>query len=56
MERHEIDRLEIEANGHTPPAIIAEMKEKVQKLTFCEQMQELLRDAENGHNYGAFFP
>lgn len=56
MERHEIDRLECEANGHTPPAIIAEMKEKVHKLTFCEQMAELLADTESGHNYGARFP
>lgn len=56
MEREDFDRLEIEANGHTPPAIIAEMKEKVHKLTFCEQMQELLQDTERGQYYGARFP
>lgn len=55
MERDEIDRLECEANGHTPPAIIAEMKEKVHKLTYCEQMGELFRDFEN-QNLGAFYP
>jgi hypothetical protein len=56
MEREKFDALEIEANGYTPPAIIAEMKEKVHKLSYCEQMEELLADTENGQYYGARFP
>lgn len=55
MERHEIDALECEANAHTPPAIMAEVREKVEKITYTEQMAELFRDFEN-QNLGAYFP
>lgn len=56
MNRAEIDDLEIEANGHTPPHILAERKEKILRQSVTEKMEELFQDVESGQNFGARFP
>lgn len=55
MEREEIDRLDCEANGHTPPHILAEIQARVEKITYTEKMAELFQDFEN-QNLGAVYP
>lgn len=55
MERHEIDRLECEANGHTPPHILAKRKEEILKVTIQERMQEVFDHVEPWQNYGVFW-
>lgn len=46
MERHEIDHLECEANGHTPPHVLAKLKDEVRKVTVRERMQEIFEGVE----------
>lgn len=55
MERHEIDRLEIEANGHTPSHILAEKKAKIVDRLITEEINDLFADHENGQNPGTYY-
>lgn len=47
MERQEFDRLEIEANGHTPPHIFQEKKAEIRRRLTVEEINEALNDAES---------
>lgn len=55
MEREEFDRLECEANGMTTPVQKAELKAELMRIDYAEQIADLLKDAEPGHNYGTTF-
>lgn len=56
MERDELDSLECEANGHTPTHILSQVQERVEKITYADQVDELFRDNEGGQYYGARYP
>lgn len=55
MERHEIDRLEIEANGHTPPHILAQKKAKIVDRLIADEVADLFADHEPGQNPGTYY-
>lgn len=52
MERQEFDRLEIEANGHTPTHILG--MEKAQRVAILMRIRtkEELSELEKGQNFG----